>query len=129
MLEELAAAGAKLALLTKGDREVQEVRLADSGLAPLFDVIFVVEAKWAEVVRSVVTALGLTPADVVSVGNSVRSDVLPSVEAGLRTVWIPAHVWEYERAHDHLLPDDVAAISDLDELLALIEPVRAAPVR
>ena len=56
------------------------------------------------------------------VGNSIRSDILPAIEAGLRVVWIGAHVWEYERAYDHAVPDGVIAVSDLADVPALIAP-------
>ena len=119
-LRELTARGLKLALLTKGDRAVQEQRIERSGLAEFFDVIEIVDAKSSADVLRVARRLGVDPADVVSVGNSVRSDVLPSLDAGAQAVWIPAHVWEYEQAHDHLVPDDVPTISDLAEVLAFV---------
>ena len=34
-----------------------------------------------------------------SVGNSLKSDIMPAIECGLWAAWIETHVWEYER-HD-----------------------------
>jgi putative hydrolase of the HAD superfamily len=121
VVRELANRGLRLALLTKGDRAVQERRIARSGLAGFFKVVEIVEHKSEADIGRVVLALGVEPAAAVSVGNSIRSDILPSLAAGVDAVWIPAHVWEYERAHDHLAPEGVAAIADLDELLDLLE--------
>jgi FMN phosphatase YigB (HAD superfamily) len=47
------------------------------------------------------------------VGNSWRSDVVPALEAGLRVVWIDAHVWEYERSHQPAVDDRVSIVKKL----------------
>jgi len=78
----------------------------------------IVEEKTAETVRSVLERLGVEPESAFSVGNSIRSDVVPSLAAGVTPVWIDAHVWEYEREHDAL--DDGRVIA-LDELRGLLE--------
>jgi putative hydrolase of the HAD superfamily len=121
VVRELANRGVRLALLTKGDRAVQEARIARSGLAGFFDVIEIVEHKSEADIGRVLHSLGVEADEAVSVGNSIRSDVLPSIAAGVDAVWIPAHVWEYERAHDHLAPEGVAAIADLGELLDVLD--------
>jgi putative hydrolase of the HAD superfamily len=122
VVRELTNRGMRLALLTKGDRGVQETRIARSGLAGFFEVIEIVEHKSEADIGRVLHELGVEPDAAVSVGNSIRSDILPSMAAGVDAVWIPAHVWEYERAQDHLAPEGVAAIADLAELLDLLEP-------
>ena len=118
ILGELRARGFRLALLTKGDPRVQRRRVEQSGLAGFFDLVEIVEEKTAETVRSVLERLGVEPESAFSVGNSVRSDVVPSLAAGVTPVWIDAHVWEYEREHDAL--DDGRVIA-LDELRGLLE--------
>lgn len=111
----------RLALLTKGDATVQGRRIERSGLSEFFDVIRIVPAKTDQDFRSLANELGCPIDAVVSVGNSVRSDIHPSVAAGIAAVWIPAHAWEYERTHDHLeLPPGVIEIEALSELLAVI---------
>jgi putative hydrolase of the HAD superfamily len=116
-LTELRARGFRLALLTKGDSELQRRRIEQSGLAPLFEVVEVVDRKTPESIRSVLDHLGVDPECVLSVGNSIRSDILPSLAAGVRSVWIDAHVWEYERNHDVLDDDRVLQVDDLSRLL------------
>jgi len=116
----LRAKGARLALLTKGDHELQLRRLQRSGLRDLFDVIRVVPEKSPAIIRDVVSALGVDVGCAWMVGNSIRSDVLPAIDAGLRAVWIDAHVWEYERNHDHVEIDGVIAASQLTDIPGLI---------
>lgn len=99
ILESLRERGYALALLTKGDPTVQRRRIEQSGLARLFDLIEVVDHKTPETIASVLDRLGVSPSAALTVGNSVRSDVLPSLEAGVAPVWVDAHVWEYEREH------------------------------
>lgn len=119
-LTELRDRGYRLALLTKGDPGVQRRRVEESGLAPLFDAVEIVERKTPQAIRELLGRLDAEPERALSVGNSVRSDILPSLEAGLQAVWIDAHVWEYEREHDGLADQDVVEIENLAELLKVV---------
>jgi putative hydrolase of the HAD superfamily len=106
-----------LVLLTKGDVRVQEDRVTSSGLAPLFDRVEIVAEKSASTFRELAGALGVEPRCCVSIGNSLTSDIRPAVDAGMRAIWIDAHVWEYERtrfAHTDLPPGVVVADSLLE---------------
>ena len=116
----LRARGTRLALLTKGDFELQSRRIAHSGLRDLLHVVEIVPEKSPTTIRSVVASLGVNPESAWMVGNSIRSDVLPAIAAGLHSVWINAHVWEYEREYDHLVDERVIMISRLVEILDLV---------
>jgi putative hydrolase of the HAD superfamily len=116
----LRSGGARLALLTKGDHDLQARRIEQSGLREFFHVIRIVPEKTPEIIREVVAALGVNSASAWMVGNSMRSDVVPALEAGLRAVRIPAHVWEHERSHDHLSPDGVITTPHLVDVPTLI---------
>jgi putative hydrolase of the HAD superfamily len=88
----------RLLLLTKGDCEVQQSKLALSGLAPFFEGVHVVAEKDAGVLRRLVADYGLRPEQTWMVGNSPRSDINPALEVGLGAVYIPRpHTWEVER--------------------------------
>ena len=119
-LDALRDLGFRLGLLTKGDAEVQRLRVEQSGLADLFDVIEIVDTKTPEAIGSVVDRLGTPLQGALSVGNSMRSDVLPSLAAGVRPVWIDAHVWEYEREHPAAEDDQVIHLDRLDQLLEVV---------
>jgi putative hydrolase of the HAD superfamily len=116
----LRAKGIRLALLTKGDHDLQSRRMERSGLRDLFDVVKIVPEKSPAIIRDVVAALGVDVGSAWMVGNSIRSDVLPAIDAGLRAVWISAHVWEYERAYDQVAVDGVITASHLADVPALI---------
>jgi putative hydrolase of the HAD superfamily len=119
-LLSLRESGVRLALLTKGDRELQTRRIERSGLRDLFDIIRIVSEKSPAVILDVVAALGVSVSSAWMVGNSMRSDVLPALEAGLRAIWIPAHVWEHEQTYDHAAAPKAITASRLEDIWHLM---------
>ena len=120
-LRSLRARGVRLALLTKGDPDVQWRRVERSGIANFFDVIQIVPEKPPAAFLDVLAALHVEPRDAWSVGNSVRSDILPAIKAGLRAVWIDAHVWEHERFVGQFSHDQAVAVANLTDVADSIE--------
>lgn len=120
VLYELRNYGIQLALLTKGDIAVQRQRVTASGLEKYFHLVRIVQEKVPATIREVAAELGVSPTNTWMVGNSIRSDVLPALEAGVNVIWVDAHVWEYERAHDHLAEDRVIAVASLAEVPSVI---------
>ena len=100
---QLLSSSFDLALLTKGDTVVQEQRIDDSGLRRFFRVIHVVQEKDADSFKSILDLLGVSVENAWSVGNSLRSDILPALEIGMRAVSIDAYVWAHERHDDQTL--------------------------
>jgi len=99
--ETLAALAADwpLMLITKGDLLHQRSKLERSGLAGCFRYVEVVSHKTADVYTSILASHGIAPERFLMVGNSLRSDILPVVEAGAWAVHIPAAVsWSHEDA-------------------------------
>ncbi len=85
-----------LLLLTQGDEEVQAQRISDSGIAHLFDVALVVNIKNESVYRRLRRDLLPIPRRIWMIGNSLNSDVLPSLAAGYKAIWIDRPTWVYE---------------------------------
>jgi putative hydrolase of the HAD superfamily len=91
--------GYRLVMVTKGDLMNQEQKLARSGLGGCFQAIEIVSEKDASTYRRIVARLGVAPEAVVMIGNSMKSDVLPALEAGLWGIHIPYHItWAHEHA-------------------------------
>ena len=107
----------RLVLITKGDLLHQEQKLAASGLGDLFAAVEIVSEKDADTYRRVFTRHGTGPAQAVMAGNSVRSDVIPAIEAGCWGALIPYPlVWAHEAANapaDHARYVELASIADL----------------
>ena len=94
-----ATEGHRVILITKGDLLDQERKLAASGLGDLFHGVEIVSDKTPEVYARVFARHGTGAAEALMVGNSLRSDVLPAIEAGGWGVWVPHDLtWTYERA-------------------------------
>ncbi len=110
----------KVLLITKGDLLDQERKLAQSGLGDLFDGVEIVSAKTVAVYEAIFARHGDGAARAMMVGNSMRSDVVPVVEAGGWGVHVPHGLaWEIEHASApkgadryHELPD-LGALPDL----------------
>lgn len=114
--ETLAAlkGGYKLLMVTKGDLMNQEQKLARSGLGDCFDAIEIVSEKDAQTYRRIVARQGLAPDATVMIGNSMKSDVLPALEAGLWGIHIPYHLtWAHEHAES---PADSPRFAKLDSI-------------
>jgi putative hydrolase of the HAD superfamily len=120
-VEELATCF-RLILVTKGDLLHQETKLASSGLGDRFSGIEIVSDKNVEVYRRVMRRYGVQPAQFVMVGNSLRSDILPVLEAGAHAVYIPYEgTWIHEHVAEEHLRDatyhEIPAIHHLPALL------------
>jgi putative hydrolase of the HAD superfamily len=107
----------RLVLITKGDLLHQETKLAASGLGDLFAAVEIVSEKDADTYRRVFARHGTGPGQAVMAGNSVKSDVIPALDAGCWAALIPYPlVWAHEAATapaDHPRYRELASISEL----------------
>jgi len=112
----------RLVLITKGDLFNQETKVAGSGLADHFEMVEIVSEKDPDTYREILKRHAIDPATFVMAGNSVRSDVLPVIEAGGRAVHIErALTWALETVEgvngkDHGYAE-LRTIRDLPETL------------
>lgn len=114
-----------MVLVTKGDLLDQQSKLARSGLGHHFKGIEILSEKDARAYRTVMTRYGVAPARFVMVGNSLRSDILPAIEAGAHAVYVPYEMtWVHERVAPEALADvhyhEIPHMRDLPALLARI---------
>jgi len=109
-----------LMLITKGDLFDQESKIARSGLGDHFSHLEIVSEKNTDVYRTIMSKHRLDPQRFLMVGNSIKSDILPVIEAGGRAVHVPYHTtWVHEQVSDY----DAASfyeIASLRELPALL---------
>ncbi len=112
-LERLADIG-PLVLVTKGDLLHQESKLAASGLGDLFSGIEIVSDKKVDTFRTLFARHGIAPEQAVMAGDSMRSDILPALEAGAWAAFIPQEgAWSHERAQP---PIGAARYTQLERL-------------
>src|SRR5215213_10234400 len=79
---------ARLVLVTKGDLFHQEAKLAASGLGDRFSGIEIVSDKRPATFKRIFDRFGVLPAKAMMAGDSMRSDVLPALEAGAWAAYI-----------------------------------------
>jgi len=116
----------RIVLITKGDLLDQEQKLARSGLGELFQAVEIVSDKSPLTYQRLFARHGDGAERSMMVGNSLRSDIIPAIEAGSWGVFIPHELtWAMEHAD---APQDaprfrrLERIGELPDLLDEIEP-------
>jgi putative hydrolase of the HAD superfamily len=123
-LEQLAA-DHRMVLITKGDLFHQETKLAASGLGQYFSGVEIVSEKSAETYRNIFKRYGEGAEHAVMAGNSVRSDVLPALEAGSYAALIPyPFVWVNEAADAPVAHPRFKELHSLAQLPAWLAEIR-----
>jgi len=121
---EALADGYRILLITKGDLLDQERKLAQSGLGELFDGVEIVSDKTTAVYREIFARHGDGPAASMMVGNSMKSDVIPVLNAGGIGVFIPHDLtWALEHENAPVGNDRFHEIADLGELGGLLAAI------
>jgi len=114
-LDMLVQKGDKLLLWTRGDNKVQRRKLSTSGLAKYFPRFYILSNKTKEELWRIVDENQLQLSQTWVVGDSIRSDINPALEAGAHAIWIPiSTAWRYEEgrpARDKFIK--LASISEL----------------
>ncbi len=116
----------RLVVITKGDLFDQERKLAASGLGELFHAVEIVSDKNAATYRRLFARHGGGPDSAMMVGNSVKSDILPAIEAGSWGVHVPYHItWALEHAEAPLDHPRFKRVTHLGEIANLIADLAA----
>ncbi len=122
---EALAATHRIVLITKGDLLDQERKLAQSGLGELFHGVEIVSHKTPAIYAEAFARHGDGAETALMVGNSMKSDVVPAIEAGAFGVYVPHGLtWELEHAdapEDHPRFREIPDLSALPDLVAQIE--------
>lgn len=117
----------RVVLITKGDLLDQERKLAQSGLGDLFQAVEIVSAKTEAAYRSIFARHGTGADQALMVGNSLKSDVIPALEAGAWGVHVPHGLtWALEMAEAPVDHQRFHALADLGALPALVDSLRPA---
>ena len=91
-----------LMVITKGDLFDQESKVARSGLADYFSKVEIVSEKDVPTYRSVFSRNKIQVKELLMVGNSLKSDILPICELGGHAIHIPYHTtWVHETVSNH----------------------------
>ena len=116
----------RMMVITMGDLLDQNDKLTRSGLAPYFSIVEVVSEKSVDSYGRILEKYQIEPQSLIMVGNSIRSDILPTLALGGTAVHIPANTtWAHEMVSDFNPPSEgfyqLEDITELPALLASIE--------
>ena len=113
----------RLFLASNGTARVQQGRLTSAGLYPYFEKVFISqEIGFNKPSREYFDACfaripGFEPGKAIMVGDSLTSDILGGINAGLTTVWVNPE----GKPWGSIRPDyEIKALSQLEELLKTI---------
>jgi putative hydrolase of the HAD superfamily len=108
----------QLIMLTKGHPEEQRLKIERSQLAHHFHHIEVVAEKHPGVYQSIVAEHRLDPEKTWMIGNSPKSDINASLDAGLNAVFIPHEMtWSLEHAEIPTANGRLLVLNRFTELL------------
>lgn len=114
----------RLVMITKGDLFDQERKLAASGLGELFNAIEIVSDKSAATYTRIFARHGDGADRAMMVGNSLKSDVVPSIEAGAWGIFVPHELtWIAEHADAPSTHPRFREIKTVAELPALLQAI------
>ena len=112
----------RLIVITKGDLLDQERKIAVSGLGEYFSAVEIVSEKTPDTYARLFARHGMGPAHAAMVGNSLRSDILPALEAGAYAAHIPyALTWAHEAGAAPLDHPRFAELTTFAEIPAWLE--------
>lgn len=121
---EQVAEDYRLILITKGDLFDQERKLAQSGLGELFNAVEIVSDKAVSTYERIFTRHGDGPERSMMVGNSLKSDVIPAIQAGSWGVYVPHGLtWALERAEAPVNEPRFKELAHLGELIGLLDQI------
>ena len=121
---EALAGDYRLVMITKGDLFDQERKLAQSGLGELFQAVEIVSDKKPTTYERIFSERGDGAGRAMMVGNSLKSDVVPAIEAGGWGVFVPHELtWVLEHVEAPTDAPRFRQIGHLGELAPVIREI------
>ncbi len=99
-----------LCIVTVGDDMVQRRRIDALPFRDVFRELFIVPEKKPQTYASVLARLDCSPGEAVMIGDSLMSDIIPAVEAGLTAIHIPTENWTERETQGLELPKGRVAL-------------------
>jgi len=112
----------KLIVATKGDLLDQERKLEKSGLLKYFHHIEVMSEKKEPDYQKLIKHLDIHSNELLMIGNSLKSDVLPLIEIGASAIHVPFHTtWAHEEVtNQDSNPMEYQVIHKITDLLTFL---------
>jgi len=111
----------RLIVATKGDLLDQERKLNKSGLLQYFHHIEVMSDKNPQSYTALLKHLDIEPHELLMIGNSLKSDILPVLEIGAWGIHVPFHTtWHHEEVEQEIKSEQFVEVEKLADALAYL---------
>lgn len=111
----------KLIVATKGDLLDQERKLEKSGILKYFHHTEVMSDKKQADYLKLIKHLDIDASELLMIGNSLKSDILPLIEIGASAIHIPFHTtWAHEEVSEKQKSDIYKTISKITDVLTFL---------
>jgi len=112
----------KLIVATKGDLLDQERKLEKSGLMQYFHHVEVMSEKKENDYKKLLAHLDIDASELLMIGNSLKSDILPLVTIGATAIHVPFHTtWAHEEVSAiEQSKTAYATVTNITEILKLV---------
>ncbi|MDT3405151.1 HAD family hydrolase [Mucilaginibacter terrae] len=108
----------RLVVATKGDLLDQERKLKKSGLSQYFHHIEVMSEKDDASYLKLVKHLDIKPEELLMIGNSLKSDVIPMLHIGGHAIHVPFHItWVHEMVESQVEHHNFKSATHVGEIL------------
>jgi len=111
----------RLVVATKGDLLDQERKLKKSGIGHYFHHIEIMSEKDDANYLKLIKHLDIRPDELLMVGNSLKSDILPVLNVGGYAVHVPYHItWAHEHVEHSIDDEKFKSVVGIGDILAFL---------
>jgi putative hydrolase of the HAD superfamily len=111
----------RLVVATKGDLLDQERKLKKSNLSQYFHHIEVMSEKDDASYLKLVKHLDIQSNELLMIGNSLKSDIIPVLNIGGHAIHVPYHItWVHEMVENQVEHENFKSVSHIQEVLQYI---------
>ena len=115
----------KLVVATKGDLLDQERKLSKSGVEKYFHHIEIMSDKKESDYSKLIKHLDIDAAEILMIGNSLKSDILPVLALGGYGIHVPFHTtWAHEQIEHTVVNEKFKQIEHIQELLPFLKSIK-----
>jgi putative hydrolase of the HAD superfamily len=111
----------RLVVATKGDLLDQERKLKKSGISHYFHHIEIMSDKDNANYLKLIKHLDIQPEELMMVGNSLKSDIIPVLNVGGYAVHVPYHItWAHEQIEDDINNEKFRSMTSIKDILEFL---------
>ncbi len=111
----------RLVVATKGDLLDQERKLKKSNLTGYFHHVEIMSEKDDANYRKLIKHLDIQPDELLMIGNSLKSDIVPVLNVGGHAIHVPYHItWAHEQIEDAIDNDRFKSVERIKDVLEFV---------